>query len=103
MALAEQIAVKLWRLGRVVRHEADLVAISQDPDLAFILGVWDRLTDECKRRLLEITKVNLPHRVEKTGSASPFFNGQKMGTGDRLLSVQASRLVAKVTALKCRF
>ena len=32
LALAEQIAVKLWRLGQVVRHEADLVAIGQDPD-----------------------------------------------------------------------
>jgi hypothetical protein len=29
LALAEQIAVKLWRLGRVVRHEADLIAIGQ--------------------------------------------------------------------------
>jgi hypothetical protein len=32
LALAEQIAVKLWRLGRVVRHEADLITIGQDPD-----------------------------------------------------------------------
>ena len=30
LALAEQIAAKLWRLGRVVRHEADLIAIGQD-------------------------------------------------------------------------
>src|SRR4051812_17763794 len=32
MALAEQVASKLWRLGRVVRHEADLIANAQDPD-----------------------------------------------------------------------
>jgi hypothetical protein len=32
LALAEQIAAKLWRLGRVVRHEADLIAIGQCED-----------------------------------------------------------------------
>jgi protein-tyrosine phosphatase len=31
-ALAEQVAAKLWRLGRVVRHESDLIANAQDPD-----------------------------------------------------------------------
>jgi hypothetical protein len=31
-ALAEQVAAKLWRLGRVVRHEADLIANGQAPD-----------------------------------------------------------------------
>src|SRR4051812_31006233 len=31
-ALAEQVASKLWRLGRVVRHESDLIAVGQDPD-----------------------------------------------------------------------
>jgi hypothetical protein len=31
-ALAEQVAAKLWRLGRVARHEADLIANGQDPD-----------------------------------------------------------------------
>src|SRR3954447_26478715 len=30
LALAEQIAAKLWRLGRVVRHEADLIPTGQD-------------------------------------------------------------------------
>src|SRR4051794_27275669 len=28
-----------------------------DPDLAFIVGVWDRLTAECKRRLIEIVRL----------------------------------------------
>jgi hypothetical protein len=32
LALAEQIAAKLWRLGRVVRHEADLITIGQAKD-----------------------------------------------------------------------
>src|SRR5512147_740955 len=32
LALAEQIAAKLWRLGRVLRHEADLIAIGQAKD-----------------------------------------------------------------------
>jgi hypothetical protein len=32
LALAEDVAVKLWRLGRVVRYEADLIANAQDPD-----------------------------------------------------------------------
>src|SRR4051794_35629968 len=32
IAVAEQVASKLWRLGRVVRHESDLIAIAQDPD-----------------------------------------------------------------------
>ena len=31
-ALAEQVAVKLWRLGRVVRFEADLIANAQAED-----------------------------------------------------------------------
>ena len=32
LTLAEQIASKLWRLGRVVRHEADVIAIGQDAE-----------------------------------------------------------------------
>src|SRR4051812_9847708 len=32
LALAEQIAAKLWRLGRVVRHEADLITSGQCRD-----------------------------------------------------------------------
>jgi len=32
MAMAEQVAAKLWRLGRVVRHEADMISIGQDPE-----------------------------------------------------------------------
>jgi hypothetical protein len=34
-ALAEQVAVKLWRLGRVVRFEADLIANAQAEDELF--------------------------------------------------------------------
>jgi hypothetical protein len=32
LALAEQVALKLWRLGRVVRYEADLITIGQARD-----------------------------------------------------------------------
>jgi hypothetical protein len=32
LALAEQVAVKLWRLGRVVRYEADMIANAQAED-----------------------------------------------------------------------
>jgi hypothetical protein len=32
LALAESVALKLWRLGCVVRYEADLIANAQDPD-----------------------------------------------------------------------
>jgi hypothetical protein len=32
LALAEGVALKLWRLGRVVRFEADLITNAQDPD-----------------------------------------------------------------------
>jgi hypothetical protein len=32
LALAEQIAIKLWRLGRVVRFEADMIGNAQDPE-----------------------------------------------------------------------
>src|SRR4051794_41172457 len=31
-ALAEQVALKLWRLGRVVRYEANLILIAQVED-----------------------------------------------------------------------
>ncbi|MGO9813855.1 MAG: hypothetical protein ACLP53_24235 [Isosphaeraceae bacterium] len=33
---------------------------TSDPDLAFIVGTWDRLADECKARLIEIIRENLP-------------------------------------------
>jgi hypothetical protein len=32
LALAEGVALKLWRLGRVARYEAELIADAQDPD-----------------------------------------------------------------------
>jgi len=33
---------------------------TSDPDLAFIMETWDRLADECKRRLIEVIRENLP-------------------------------------------
>jgi len=32
----------------------------EDPDLALIVGLWDRLADECKQRLIEVIRENLP-------------------------------------------
>jgi hypothetical protein len=32
LALAEQVAIKLWRLGRVVRFEADMIGNAQNPE-----------------------------------------------------------------------
>ena len=33
---------------------------SRDPDLAFIVGLWDRLADQIKARLIDIIRENLP-------------------------------------------
>ncbi len=35
-----------------------------DPELSFILEVWDRLADECKHQLIETVKMNLPATKE---------------------------------------
>jgi len=32
---------------------------SEDPDLALIVGIWDRLADEWKRVLIEMVRSNL--------------------------------------------
>jgi hypothetical protein len=42
----------------------------EDPDLALIVGLWNRLADECKQRLIEIVRANLPTEPTKgtTGS-----------------------------------
>jgi hypothetical protein len=32
----------------------------EDPDLALIVGLWDRLADQIKARLIEIVKANMP-------------------------------------------
>jgi len=33
---------------------------TSDPDLAFIVGLWDRLADQIKARLIDIIQENLP-------------------------------------------
>ena len=33
---------------------------TSDPDLAFIVGIWDRLANECRAKLIEVIKENLP-------------------------------------------
>jgi hypothetical protein len=37
----------------------------KDPDLALIVGLWDRLTDECKRRLVKIARASRRSRVDQ--------------------------------------
>src|SRR5204863_7729501 len=36
----------------------------EDPDLALIVGIWDRLPDECKHRLIEMVKAELPEAIK---------------------------------------
>jgi hypothetical protein len=36
----------------------------EDPDLALIVGLWGRLTDECKRRVIEIVQADPPSNVD---------------------------------------
>lgn len=31
----------------------------EDPDLALIVGMWDRLADECKRQMVDMVRANL--------------------------------------------
>jgi hypothetical protein len=38
---------------------------SKDPDLAFIVRLWDRLADEIKARLIEMVRANLPTEPTK--------------------------------------
>ena len=37
---------------------------SEDPDLAFLMGVWDWLADECKQRLIEMVRANMPRQCD---------------------------------------
>ncbi len=41
----------------------------EDPDLALIVGLWNRLADECKQRLIEIVRANMP--TESTERTTP--------------------------------
>ena len=36
----------------------------EDPELALIVGVWDRLADECKQRLIEMVRANMPRQCD---------------------------------------
>jgi len=35
-------------------------ALITDPDLALIVGAWDRLDGQCKARLIKIVRANMP-------------------------------------------
>ena len=47
------------------------------PDLAFIMGLWDRLADECKARLIEVIRENLPSET------LPRLSDQRSAVNDR--------------------
>jgi hypothetical protein len=62
-ALAELAAVKLWRLGRVVRHEADLIANATDEDEVL------QAHEEAHRRrsvMAGIERTHIPTRADVT-------------------------------------
>jgi hypothetical protein len=50
---------------------------TSDPDLAFIVGLWDRLADECKARLIEVIRENLPSET------LPTLSDQRSAVNDR--------------------
>lgn len=64
-ALAEQVAAKLWRLGRVVRHEVDLIANAQDRDEVL------RAHEAATPQRFNLTRADIPRRedVEKARTA----------------------------------
>ena len=37
---------------------------TSDPDLALIVGLWDRLADQIKRRIIEVVRANLPRQCD---------------------------------------
>jgi len=45
----------------VATHQNRLAHVftSKDPDLAWITGAWDRLTSECKAKLIAVVRENL--------------------------------------------
>ncbi len=36
----------------------------EDPDLALIVQLWDRLADECKQRVIEMIRASLPRQFK---------------------------------------
>jgi hypothetical protein len=39
---------------------------TEDPDLALVVGIWGRLADEIKQRLIEMVRAKLPTRGEES-------------------------------------
>ena len=59
-ALTDQVAAGLWRLGRVIRFESDMIAIGQDP--AELAHVHEKT---CYRgNGAALTKTNIPTRMD---------------------------------------
>ena len=58
LALAEIVAAKLWRLGRVVRYEADLITIGQAKDE--LLSFHEKATNHSASFLDRMDRANIP-------------------------------------------
>jgi hypothetical protein len=66
LALAEQVAAKLWRLGRVVRHEADIIAIGQARDE--ILYLHDKSNPRPTRFFPHVHRTGIPNSEDVTSA-----------------------------------
>ena len=53
------------------------VLLTSDSDLAFIVGLWDRLVDECKACLIEVIRDNL------LSETLPTLSDQRSAVSDR--------------------
>jgi hypothetical protein len=59
LALAEQVAAKLWRLGRVVCYEADLITISQARDE--VLQAHEKAIPHSGSRFSDLDRTDIPN------------------------------------------
>ena len=48
---------------RYIKNRLSQALPTSDPDLAFIVWLWDRLADQIKARLIDIIRENLPTRA----------------------------------------
>jgi hypothetical protein len=55
------VAVKLWRLGRVARHEADLIDIAQDKDE--VLSAHERAAERAGSTR-KVRRADIPTRAD---------------------------------------
>jgi hypothetical protein len=81
-ALAEQVAAKLWRLGRVVRHEADLIANSQAEDV--IRAAHEKAY--AHHSALSAGQTDIPNRAD-VGSAKKAVSAAKKKLAEREMAL----------------